>query len=276
MKLLAVSDLHVNYKKNREMLASLPARSDDWLILGGDLGEREAHLEHVLDMVVPRFAKVAWVPGNHDLWTLASEGLAGLRGEAKYNRLVEVCRARGVLTPEDPYATLPGDGPRTVLVPMFVLYDYSFRPSHVSREDALAWAREDGIRCADEDLLGFEPHASRQAWCEARIEATLERLAQIPEDTATVLVNHFPLRRTHARLPLAPRFSLWCGTERTDDWHRRFRARAVVYGHLHIPRTHVDDGVVFEEVSLGYPHQRAMRRARPLLREILPGAWDVP
>jgi predicted phosphodiesterase len=275
MRLFAISDVHVNYRKNREVLAGLPSpSSDDWLILGGDVGEREAHLEHVLDLVSPRFAKVVWVPGNHDLWTLTSEGEGALRGLAKYERLVAICRARGVLTPEDPYAVLPGSGPRTVLVPMFLLYDYSFRPPHVAAEDALAWALEDGIRCADEDLLGFAPYASLRAWCEARVDATLERLSAIPEDTATILVNHFPLRRAHARLPLAPRFSIWCGTERTDDWHRRFRARAVVYGHLHIARTPVDDGVVFEEVSLGYPHQRAMRRPRALLREILPGAWE--
>ncbi len=50
-----------------------------------------------------------------------------------------------------------------------------------------------------------------------------------------------------------PEFAQWCGTERTADWHTRFNAKAVVYGHLHIPRTTWEDGVRFEEVSLGYP-----------------------
>jgi 3',5'-cyclic AMP phosphodiesterase CpdA len=274
MRLFAVSDLHVGYRENRDLVAAIPSAEDDWLILGGDIGERISDLELVLSLTVPRFARVAWVPGNHDLWTRSGDGEEGLRGEAKYRRLVEVCREHGVLTPEDPYALLPGGGPPTVLVPMFLLYDYSFRPPDVSREDALAWAREEGVRCADEGLLDFEPHASRDAWCASRLAWTERRLAELPEGTSTVLVNHFPLRRAHARPPLVPRFSLWCGTERTDDWHLRYRARAVVYGHLHIARTHVDDGVVFEEVSLGYPYQRPMRRARGLLREILPGAWS--
>lgn len=151
---------------------------------------------------------------------------------------------------------------------MFLLYDYSLRPPDVAVEDAVAWAMESGIRCADEDLLHYDPFPSRQAWCAARVEETARRLDALPPDTATVLVNHFPLRRAHARLPLAPRFTVWCGTERTDDWHIRYRARAVVYGHLHIARTHVDDGVVFEEVSLGYPHERWRRRVKTLLREI--------
>ena len=60
-----------------------------------------------------------------------------------------------------------------------------------------------------------------------------------------------------------PEFAQWCGTVLTADWHRRFRAAAVVYGHLHIPRTTHYDGVRFEEVSLGYPREWAQRDAAP-------------
>jgi hypothetical protein len=44
----------------------------------------------------------------------------------------------------------------------------------------------------------------------------------------------------------------------------------VVYGHLHIPRTTVHDGVRFDEVSLGYPRQwRRRNGGEPGLRRIL-------
>ena len=62
-------------------------------------------------------------------------------------------------------------------------------------------------------------------------------------------------RQEHAWLPRIPRFKLWCGTKQTEDWHLRYRARAVVYGHLHIRRTFNLDGVRFSEVSLGHPGQ---------------------
>ncbi|HET7500845.1 MAG TPA: hypothetical protein VFK02_07575, partial [Kofleriaceae bacterium] len=91
-------------------------------------------------------------------------------------------------------------------------------------------------------------------------------------DHRTILINHFPLRRELARLPAIPRFSLWCGTRRTETWHLDFRAHAVISGHLHIRSTRWIDGVRFEEVSLGYPRQRAGDRAiEHYLREILPG-----
>jgi hypothetical protein len=60
-----------------------------------------------------------------------------------------------------------------------------------------------------------------------------------------------------------PQFAQWCGTDRTADWHLRYRAAAAVYGHPHIPRTTHYDGVRFEEVSLGYPSEWQRRSSGP-------------
>jgi hypothetical protein len=155
---------------------------------------------------------------------------------------------------------------------LFLLYDYSFRPPEVTRAGALDWARESGIMCADEQLLHPDPWPSRDAWCEARCRAAEVRLAEASARYPLVLINHFPLREELVRLRRIPRFSLWCGTRRTHDWHRRFRATVVVSGHLHIRTTDWIDGVRFEEVSLGYPPQWIREKGFDgYLREILPG-----
>ena len=87
-----------------------------------------------------------------------------------------------------------------------------------------------------------------------------------------VLINHFPLRQDLVRLFHIPRFSIWCGTRLTEDWHVRFPVSVVVSGHLHIRSTDWRDGVRFEEVSLGYPrHWRQNRGMDSYLREVLPG-----
>jgi 3',5'-cyclic AMP phosphodiesterase CpdA len=270
LKLYALSDLHVGHPENRRALAELPPKRDDWLIVAGDVGETVAQLEATLDVLRERFGRLLWVPGNHELWTTSQDG--GLRGEAKYMALVEACRARGVLTPEDPFVTWPGEGPPCVLAPLFLLYDYTFLPDDVPPGRALEWAMEVGLYCADEERLWPDPYPTRQAWCHARCAAAEARLAALPEGTQTVLINHFPLRRDLAILPAIPRFSIWCGTRRTEDWHTRFKARVVVSGHLHIRSTRFRDGVRFEEVSLGYPrHWSRERGAASYLREILPG-----
>ena len=152
-----------------------------------------------------------------------------------------------------------------------MLYDYTFAPDEIGPDGAVAWAAASGIVCADETYLAPAPYPSLPAWCAARCAITEERLGALPAGTRTVLLNHFPLRREHAVLPRIPRFAVWCGTRTTADWHTRFRAVAVVSGHLHIRSTRHLDGVRFEEVSLGYPSQWDVTRGvAPYLRQILP------
>jgi 3',5'-cyclic AMP phosphodiesterase CpdA len=275
MKLYAISDIHLGFARNRQAFAALSPHPDDWLILGGDIGETGEHLEFALRIATQRFAKVFWVPGNHDLWT-ASPAHDSARGEAKYRELVQLCRRYHVLTPEDPFAIWPGaPGPHTIAL-LFLLYDYSFRPAYVTADRAVRWAMETGVLCADEELLHPDPHPSRQAWCRIRCSAAEPALQKAAAQHPLILVNHFPLRQELVRLPLIPRFSIWCGTKRTEDWHLRYNARVVVSGHLHVPATNWTDGVRFEEVSFGYPRQRrAGRHVDHYLREILPGASSV-
>lgn len=272
MKLWAIGDLHVNRPANREAVADLEARPGDWLILAGDVADRIEDVEWALDVLGSRFARLLWVPGNHELWTVPRESE---RGVARYRRLVEACRERGVLTPEDPWPRWPGEGPPTVIAPCFLLYDYSFAPQGV--EDPVAWAAEQGIRAVDERLLHFDPHPSREAWCAERLRITEERLRQVPEGHRIVLINHWPLRRDLVRIYAVPRYVPWCGTRATEDWHRRFPIHVAVHGHLHMRATDWRDGVRFEEVALGYPrHWRQGRGAGAYLREILPGRLRQP
>ncbi len=270
MRLYAISDLHLEREINRRALTELPEYPGDWLILAGDVAELETCFRFGLQQLTQRFEQVIWVPGNHELWTMPSDD-PPRRGEAKYHHFVQICHDYGVLTPEDPFVTWPGEGPTTILAPIFLLYDYSFGPDGLSPTEAIAWAREKRILCTDESLLHPDPYPSRSAWCEARCRYSEERLAEAATRGELIMINHYPLKQDLARLPAIPRFSIWCGTRRSEDWHLRFPCSAVVYGHLHIPKTHYRDGIRFEEVSLGYPRQwRSEQGMAARLRQILP------
>jgi 3',5'-cyclic AMP phosphodiesterase CpdA len=196
-----------------------------------------------------------WAPGNHELWTHPADPVQ-LRGEQRYQHLVAMVRALGAVTPEDPFPIWPGEAGPVVIAPLFLLYDYSFHPpGTASKADGLAYAYETGVVCADEHLLHADPYPSREAWCAARLATTRRRLDAIDASLPTILVNHFPLIREPTRVLRYPEFAQWCGTVQTADWHRRYRARAVVYGHLHIPRRVSYDGVPFIESSVGYPRE---------------------
>lgn len=268
MRLLAISDLHVNHPVNAAAVDDLPPHPDDWLIAAGDVAEAIDLVVAALVRLRARFAKVIWVPGNHELW--ATDG--GPRGVARYLELVRRLREVDVHTPEDGWLRWPGAGPPLAIVPLFLLYDYTFAPDEVGPTGAVDWAAEGGIRAGDELLLHPDPYPSRPAWCAARVQAAEAVLGTVPADHRTVLVNHWPLRRDLTRIPAVPRYVPWCGTRATEDWHLRHRADVVVTGHLHVRATDWRDGTRFEEVSLGYPrHWRRERGLQGYLREILPG-----
>jgi 3',5'-cyclic AMP phosphodiesterase CpdA len=256
-RLLAISDIHVGHGDNREIVRDLrPQSADDWLIVAGDVADTVKDVEWTLGVLAERFATVVWTPGNHDLWTPSHEPEPA-RGERRYQLLVERCRRLGVLTPEDDFPVWQGDGGPARIVPLFLLYDYSFRPPGTTKEQALDAAYEGGVVLTDEVLLYPDPYPSREAWCHRRVAEAERRLAALPDGPPLVLVNHWPLHPEPTAILSRPEMAMWCGTDATADWHRRFDVAAVVYGHLHLPRTTTIDGVRFEEVSLGYPADRA-------------------
>ncbi|MFG1918439.1 metallophosphoesterase family protein [Micromonospora sp. NPDC048898] len=272
-RLLAISDLHVAYEENRRFVADelRPGSDEDWLIVAGDVAETVADVRWVLGELRERFATVVWAPGNHELWTTKDDAVQA-RGEERYQRLVQVCRQLGVHTPEDPYPVWRGAGGPVTVAPLFLLYDYSFLPSTArTKEEGLKIAYDAGVVCSDEFMLHPDPYPSRDAWCRARVTRTEALLDACDPALPTVLVNHFPLVRQPTRVLHHPEFALWCGTDRTADWHVRHRAAAVVYGHLHIPRVTWHDGVPHHEVSVGYPREWRRRGDRPPgPRQILP------
>ena len=293
-KLLAIADIHIGYELNDDEWQKLrPHPPGSGLILAGDIGETSAHLRDAFTKAKACFEHVFWVPGNHELYSMpptaksAREEADALRGEAKYLAFVELARTHGVLTPEDPWMLWKGPaGERAIVALCFTLYDYSFRPANVSRAEALDWAREKDIEATDEALLHTDPYDSRDAWCRAlctKWERKFREYADLYPDVPFVIVNHWPLREDLVFIPLIPRFSLWCGTKQTNDWHRKKHfgstyggATATVTGHLHVRRSDYIDGCRFEEVSLGYPRQWDAARAQgkgvnDLLREIIPG-----
>jgi 3',5'-cyclic AMP phosphodiesterase CpdA len=272
--LVAVGDLHVEAPENRRFVETLrPAHDGDWLIVCGDVGESMRDVEWGLATLARNFETVIWVPGNHELWTTPADAVQ-LRGDARYRYLVRCCRDLGIATPEDPYPVWSGPGGPVVVAPVFTLYDYSFGVNVApTKRESLARAYEAGVVCSDELVLHPDPHPSREQWCHERVRLTEDRLtAMAAEGLPSVLVSHFPLLAELTRPLYHPEFAQWCGTVATADWHVRFGARAVVYGHLHIPRSTVHDGVRFEEVSLGYPRERKRWGSRrPLPRRIVSG-----
>ncbi len=246
--LWAVSDLHVSFRENQAAVDKLaPAGPGDWLIVAGDVAEKIPDVVRTLEPLTRRYAKVLWVPGNHELFNRRTDRVSG---KARYRALVGELRTLGVVTPEDPYPVFGG----VTVCPLFTLYDYSFRPLGLTAKQAVARAR---VKLDDE--IAIAPYVDVEAWCAERLEYTADRLDRVTGET--VLVNHWPLVREPTARLHEQDIALWCGTTATRDWPLKYRARTVIHGHLHIPEKTVVDGVTHVDVSLGYPFERGRRPA---------------
>ncbi len=277
-RLLATSDLHVNRTENEAVVEDLhPTDPGDWLIVAGDVGDRIEHLRRTLSTLAERFARVIWVPGNHELWTRRDEEVDAV-GPARYAHLVEVCRALGVLTPEDEWPVWEGDGRTGAGVPavpalrLLVAACARTWSGSASRE-ALEVAREAGVVCTDEFLMSSDPYPGPPAWCAERLALIRgQRLAARPAGMPTVLVNHWPLTALPLQVLRHPEFALWCGSA----GHRALAPSSTTRrrwstGTCTCPRTTWEDGVRFEEVSVGYPREwQRHGLVRGPLRQILP------
>jgi len=243
--LWAVSDLHGAVKANVARIDEIqPEDPSDWLIVAGDVAERTDLVVRILTQFRQRFAQVIWVPGNHELFSRSTDRY---QGRDKYTELVDACRAIDVLTPEDPYPTFGG----VTLVPLFTLYDYSFRGPGMTVEQAVQAAHDRQIMMTDE--FAIAPFVDVRAWCWDRLAYSIKRLSLI--DGPTILINHWPLVQEPTLVMRHPEIALWCGTRHTRTWAERYHAQAVIYGHLHMPGVTEVAGIPHIEVSLGYPRE---------------------
>lgn len=125
----AVSDIHVDYPQNLEWVLGLDCQGyqADVLLLAGDVSEDMMLLERVLRGCVERFAKVMFVPGNHDLWVRRRAHDCSL---AKFEGILKLCSELGVATEPFEYAGVE-------FLPLFSWYDFSF--GSIDRSLRLGW-----------------------------------------------------------------------------------------------------------------------------------------
>lgn len=266
--LLALSDLHVQFEENADFVRGIrPEHPDDWLLIPGDCGEYIDVVTDVLAELAGRFKRVVWAPGNHELWNHPRDPLQ-LRGNERYDELVKRCRSLGVVTPEDSYPLWECESGHVQVVPTFLLYDYSFHPPGMTSEEAYARAQAAHHMLTDEFILDPYPYATREEWCRERVALTEGRLRALPPGRPIVIVNHYPLHRHPTSRLFSQHIALWCGSSRTEQWHREFAIDTVVYGHLHIPMSEMIEGVRYEEVSLGYPREWRRHPRQPRLRRV--------
>ncbi|MDP6038817.1 MAG: metallophosphoesterase [Candidatus Latescibacteria bacterium] len=257
MRVFAISDLHVDYKENLAWVAQLSDRDfcHDVLLLAGDVSNRTERMAETLGMLRRKFARVFFVPGNHDLWVKSDNKSNSL---VKFYELMDLCVELGV---ETEAARVAG----VRIVPLFSWYE---KPEEGS--DSLFVAKE-----------GEDPTLSM--WSDNRLilwPASERPIAQYFLDKnptcfdgegVAITFSHFlprqelifgsrnrvtkvkPSRRNpHPEF----NFSRVAGTAALDRQLRALGSILHVYGHQHLNRWWEIDGVTYVSHCLGYQRER--------------------
>jgi predicted phosphodiesterase len=243
-RVFAVSDLHVDYDANAKWVRQL-SRHDyrsDLLILAGDVTHRLLELAWCLGALVARFAKVLFVPGNHDLWVLDSERTS----LQKFADLCDVVDGSG--------ATMrPYRHGGVLLAPLLGWYDYSFGAPCEQLRDT--WM--DFHACRWPAAYGPEDAAAHFT--------ALNDDAVLPRAARTITFSHFL-----PRLDLVPDFvphrhrvlDPVLGSTRLERQLRALGSSIHVYGHSHINRSVRLDGVTYVNNAFGYPGEERISARR--------------
>ncbi|WP_419910785.1 metallophosphoesterase [Hoeflea sp.] len=239
MRVFAISDLHVDYRVNGEWVTelSLSDFTDDVLILAGDISDSLVLIEKNLALLAERFRQVLYVPGNHDLWVLRNKDIADSLEKFTH---VEKATRNGGATMEPVHAG------KASIIPLLAWYDYSF--GEPSEELKRRWMDYRACRWPDGMI---------ESQVAARFVAMNEPVTR-PPNPVVITFSHFM-----PRLDLMPSFApprarmLFpiLGTKLLEEQIRRTGASIHVYGHSHINRRAVRDGVLYVNNAFGYPNE---------------------
>jgi predicted phosphodiesterase len=239
MRVFALSDIHINFDANREWAGNLSSSdyTDDVLILGGDVSDSLAQLEWCLKTFSRRFAKVLFVPGNHDLWVLHEKDR-----KTSIDKFHQVCRVMESCE----VSMSPFHRDTLSIVPLLGWYDYSFGEPTRDLLDtwmdyhACSWPEDFSVNEITEYFL-----AMNQSALNVKNEMVISFSHFVPR------IDLMPVWITSKNRMLYPVL----GSSKLESQIRRLNSRIHVYGHSHVNRNVTIDGVCYINNAFGYPHE---------------------
>lgn len=243
MRVFAVSDIHLDYPENQRWLLDLSAFDfqSDILILAGDVTDNLALLSYCFEVLVQKFLKVLFVPGNHELWVnrVGTREASNISSLEKHNKVVKLAIGHGIVT--EPYTI-----EKVTIVPLQSWYDYSFgEPCEKLKE---VWA--DFRFCSWPNNM----HA---------LDVTHYFLEQnqnyLNESNQTLIsFSHF-LPRIDLMPSFVPQKYQYLypafGSQLLETQIRQLQPDIHVYGHSHLNTHQTLDNIVYINNAFGYPSE---------------------
>ncbi|MBT3346088.1 MAG: metallophosphoesterase [Gemmatimonadetes bacterium] len=256
MRIFGLGDLHVDFPANRELVNGLSRidHQQDTLILAGDIGHRTELIGATLSELRQRFARVFFVPGNHDLWVAGAA--ADVVEETSLDRIAqirELCVKEGVHSEAGRVGAVQ-------IIPLLSWYEPGLDVGGDAVDDTDETMRRFGRRWADRRYcrwpagLGDDP--ARCGYFADLNETALAAVGAGP----SLSFSHFCPRLDilppveYLRFKYLPRVA---GTALLEKQLRASGSALHLFGHTHIPCDKAIEGVRYVNAPLGYPRERA-------------------
>ena len=257
MNIFAISDLHVDYKPNRDWVMHLSRQdfTDDVLILAGDLSHKLDLVDATFYQLSACFGKVLYVPGNHDLWVGRKGSLTSID---KFRSLIELAASHGIATTSWSHGGVS-------IIPLFGWYDFSFGP-------CCAYLKErwmDFFMCRwGEAFEGLTEFSDREKAVTDYFLA-MNTLPGKENGNTVITFSHFM-----PRIDVMPNYipdihrKLYpiLGSWQLDQQIRESGSTLHVYGHSHVNRHETIEGVTYINNAFGNPGEE--RIAAKMLKPV--------
>lgn len=260
MRVFAISDLHVDFRENRQWVKQVSdfEYQKDVLLIAGDVSHQLDRVEAVFDTLNKKFAQLFFVPGNHDLW-VREEGASDSIG--KFHQLMDLCADCDVMTQ-----------PKLIqdvwIVPLFSWY----RLPELGADSLFAskQGEDPSLRMWSDNKFVKWPIESATV-VDYFLNLNTAHLSNVTQDEPVITMSHFLPRQELIYSTISERkrvrpgardphpgfnFSRVAGTSLLDAQIRKVDAQVHVYGHQHRNRARVLDGVRYVSHCLGYRRER--------------------
>lgn len=287
-RIFALSDLHIDTPQNMQFMLNLSDcdYSNDTLVIAGDVSDDLTKIETVFSTLLKKFYRVAYVPGNHELWIRKTHHQDSIE---KFWGIHSLCQQLGIATDA---IKIEGTNNSAWLVPLFSWY----RMPEEGRESLFIHKEgENWQACGWVDhLLCRWPEAIQQdhvSVADYFYSLNIKRIQQT-YDAPIISFSHF-LPRKELIFPsielaqeyctdgalIAPHpkdphpqfnFSRVAGCHSIDRQIRELGSSLHIYGHQHRNRCREISGVTYLSHCLGN-----LREQRSLAYDLSPRlVWD--
>eukprot|EP00466_Bigelowiella_natans_P001406 jgi/Bigna1/77664/fgenesh1_pg.49_\ len=130
MRVFAISDIHVDFKKNADFLKRIVSHGqlhgeyiEDALIVAGDVSHEIKHISWALGEFASVFKYVFYCVGNHELWVTTEEKKKNLNSMHKFEAVMKAAEKVGAITSRKDIVTKHNNN--VSIIPLQSWYDGS-------------------------------------------------------------------------------------------------------------------------------------------------------